>query len=814
MNDARHLLDRLNPFHVLFDGEFRILHVGPALQRLLTCAPEGNLLGTIVRFRDVVLTSTAALASLESMALLADLLTPQICLRGQFLAIADDAWAFCSTPWMSTEASSGHADLTLSAPHESWADQHLMTQLLLQQQEDLKDLVGRLLARQAELETHEAVLRNNRQQLANAMSLAKMADWEFDGQRGIFLLNDRIYVLFGTTVAREGGYEVAAETFFREFGDAEGTAHIGEQFRKAVTARQVGILRLECRLRRRDNGAVLHALLHYEDTRDAAGRVVGAFGSLLDITDRREAELAREASEVQLKAVIDSALDAIVILNNEQRIVFFNASAERIFGRTATEMLGQPLDLLIPSPLRRRHQQHLSGLATAAGAREMGPEMALMALRADGAQFPIESSISSVLVGDRPLFIASIRDITARKAAEAERQALQVQLNRSQKLDSIGQLAGGIAHDFNNMLNVILGTTALALEAVPVGEDLHADLVEIRTAAERSATLTRQLLAFARQEAIAPRRLDLNETVASMLTMLRRLLGEDLTMTWVPGENLGHVKMDPSQVDQLLANLCLNARDAVIGVGTVSIRTANATLDQARLQGDSAPVSGAFVLLSVSDSGSGMNANTLGQIFEPFFTTKEVGKGTGLGLATVYGIVKQNGGGIDVVSELGKGTTFSIYLPREDSEDARPTLVSLDRAVGGGGETVLLVDDEPAMLSLCKRFLTSKGYTVLTANTPREALTLAAENCAELRLLITDVIMPEMSGHELSEQINSLYPEIRCLFMSGYTADIIATRGVLDEGVAFIQKPFLMNDFGAKVRSTLDAPVPARPTAG
>ena len=309
-------------------------------------------------------------------------------------------------------------------------------------------------------------------------------------------------------------------------------------------------------------------------------------------------------------------MDAILILDNEQRITLFNASAERIFGRTASEMLGQPLDILIPAPLRRRHQQHLSGVATSGSfQRDMGKESALVALRADGAEFPIEASISSVLAGDRLLFIAIVRDLTARKAAAAEREALQVQLQQSQKLDSIGQLAGGVAHDFNNMLSVILSTTELALEAVPMGGELHADLVGIRKAAERSAALTRQLLAFARQEAIAPRQLDLNETAAGMLTMLRRLLGEDLAMTWTPGVNLGHVKMDPSQVDQLLANLCINARDAVTGVGTVSIRTANATLDQAQLQGDAAPVSGAFVLLSVSDNGSGMDASTLGRIF-------------------------------------------------------------------------------------------------------------------------------------------------------------------------------------------------------
>jgi len=537
------------------------------------------------------------------------------------------------------------------------------------------------------------------------------------------------------------------------------------------------------------------------------GQIQQVVVTFADITTHKQAEDQLRL----LSSCIAQLNDAIIITDTAPsseggpRIVFVNEAVERMTGYTRAEIIGQT-PRLFQGP--RTDPAELERVRTALRETQ-SIHVELVNYSKSGAEYWIEMALAPVLSasGGATHFVAIQRDITTRKAASAEREALQLQLQQSQKLDSIGQLAGGVAHDFNNMLSVILGTTDLALHAIPKDGELHADLLEIRTAAERSAALTRQLLAFARQEAIVPRSLDLNETIAGMLTMLRRLLGEDLAMTWTPGVNLGLVKMDPSQVDQLLANLCINARDAVTGVGTVSIRTANATLDQAQLHGNAAPVSGAFVLLSVSDNGSGMDASTLGRIFEPFFTTKARGKGTGLGLAMVYGIVKQNGGVLDVVSESGKGTTFSIYLPRDDSDSARPTQASPGLAPGGG-ETVLVVDDEPAILVLCKRFLTSKGYTVMTANTPREALTLAAEHSAELRLLITDVIMPEMTGRELSEQLTSLYPHVRCLFMSGYTADIIATRGVLEEGVAFVQKPFLTSDLGAKVRNVLDAPAP------
>ncbi len=370
----------------------------------------------------------------------------------------------------------------------------------------------------------------------------------------------------------------------------------------------------------------------------------------------------------------------------------------------------------------------------------------------------------------------------------------------------MGRLAGGVAHDFNNMLGVILGHTELALLHADETHDLSADLNEIQNAARRSADLVKKLLAFARKEIISPRRLDLNDTVESMLIMLRRLIGEDIDLLWKPAAHLWPVKMDPSQIDQILANLCVNARDAIEGVGKLTIETGRKTFDEEYCKEHAGFIPGDFVLLAVSDNGCGMDKKTLDNLFEPFFTTKETGKGTGLGLATVYGIVKQNNGFINVYSEAGQGSTFRIYLPRfvadEDTDKALPK----KKTAAAGSETILLVEDESTILRMTRMMLERKGYTVIPAATPAEAMEKAKNHPGPIHLIMTDVVMPEMNGRDLAEQIILLYPDIRLLFMSGYTANVIAHHGVLDEGVAFIQKPFSMADMTAKVREVLDMP--------
>ncbi len=395
-------------------------------------------------------------------------------------------------------------------------------------------------------------------------------------------------------------------------------------------------------------------------------------------------------------------------------------------------------------------------------------------------------------------------DITSLKRAEEEQDRLQAQLAQAQKMELVGRLAGGVAHDFNNMLGAILGYTELLLEDTGLGQPHHAELKEIRKAAERSADLTRQLLAFARKQTILARVLDLNTTVDGMLHMLRRLIGENIDLVWRPGLDLDPVKADPSQIDQILTNLCVNARDAIHGVGKITIETANISFDEAFCAAHHGSQPGDYVMLSVCDTGEGMDKTTLGKLFEPFFTTKAMGKGTGLGLATVYGIVKQNNGYIDVDSEPGHGSTFRIYLPRHAVEAEAPKPNGLAGRRAEGRETILLVEDEPAILALGKSMLEKLGYRVLDAATPGEAIQLAQKHSEAIHLLMVDVIMPEMNGRELAEHVLATHPHLKCIFISGYTADIIARHGVLDDGVNFIQKPFTMLELSTKVRQILD----------
>ena len=375
---------------------------------------------------------------------------------------------------------------------------------------------------------------------------------------------------------------------------------------------------------------------------------------------------------------------------------------------------------------------------------------------------------------------------------------------QAQKMEAVGRLAGGVAHDFNNMLTLIIGHIGLALMQVAPSDPLHAQLQDVDKAARRSANLTRQLLAFARKQTIAPRVLDLNDTVSGMLKMLRRLIGEDIDLAWMPGAELWPIKIDPGQIDQVLANLCVNARDAISGVGKVTIETGNMAFDEAYCAGQPDFVPGEYVMLGVSDDGCGMDEETRAHLFEPFFTTKGIGQGTGLGLATVYGIVRQNEGFINVYSEPGQGTTFKIYFPGHSTASADTRVESAAETTPEGTETVLMVEDEKAILKLGKMILEKLGYTVLLANTPQEAIRLVEEHAGDIHLLITDVVMPEMNGRDLAEGLVSIKPGLKCLYMSGYTPNVITHRGVLEEGVHFIQKPFSMKDLAVSVREALD----------
>ncbi len=398
----------------------------------------------------------------------------------------------------------------------------------------------------------------------------------------------------------------------------------------------------------------------------------------------------------------------------------------------------------------------------------------------------------------------SIGVAVARIRAAEERERLQAQLDQSQKLESVGRLAGGVAHDFNNQLGVILGLAELALQRLDENHEVRGDLLEIHQAGRRGADLTRQLLAFASRQTIEPRLLDLNETVEGLLKMLRRLLGEDVELVFRPGGEVGSVHMDPSQVDQILANLCANARDAIEGAGSLTIETQRAVIDEAFCAHHAGHLPGDFAVLVVSDSGCGMSKEVLEHVFEPFFTTKGQGRGTGLGLATVYGIARQNQGFIHAYSEPGLGSTFKVYLPRHAQRPLPTRPEPRPETETRHHETILLVEDEAAILRMAALMLERLGYTVLRAGNAHEALEVAEAHGGSLDLLLTDVIMPRRSGSELAAELRARRPGLRVLFMSGYTSNVIARHGVLEEGEHFLQKPFAMRALAEKVRLVLD----------
>lgn len=406
---------------------------------------------------------------------------------------------------------------------------------------------------------------------------------------------------------------------------------------------------------------------------------------------------------------------------------------------------------------------------------------------------------------DRAIEWTDARLVRMQIAADiTDLKKMESQLIQAQKMEAVGRLAGGVAHDFNNMLSVILGKTEMALEDIDPNQTLYADLEEIRTAAQRSADVTRQLLAFARKQAIAPKVVNLNSTIESILKMLRRLIGENIDLIWLPNEEIWPVRIDPSQLAQILANLSVNARDAIADVGKLIIETGKTTFDEAYCADHSGFVPGDFVQLTVSDNGCGISQETLQNVFEPFYTTKDVGKGTGLGLATVYGIVKQNDGFINAYSEPDQGTIFRIYLPRYLAETEILEKKTSDTINPDGAETILLVEDEPSILRMTRMMLERMGYKVLAAGTPGGAIALAREYAGQIHLLMTDVVMPEMNGRDLAGNLLALYPDLKRLFMSGYTANLIAQHGLLAEGVNFIQKPFSREQLGKKVREALD----------
>ncbi len=531
--------------------------------------------------------------------------------------------------------------------------------------------------------------------------------------------------------------------------------------------------------------------------RDKTEKITGAVLVFRDVTEKyRQREKLRE-SESRNRALLEALPDLMFVISKDGFFIDYNTNNKNNLLVSPEKFLSKHVSEVLPPELASLTLEKL--------------HKAFESKQTEIYNYKIDTSKKTGYFESRLVYInensalAIIRDITKHKKAEEEKENLQNQLAHAQKMESVGRLAGGVAHDFNNMLGAILGQTELALLKVNPDETLYRQLKSIQKAAERSANLTRQLLAFARKQTICPQVLNLNKTIAGMLDMLQRLIGENIELVWEPAPKLWFVRTDSSQIDQILANLCVNAKDAISDTGKIIIETSNAAFDDSHSGDHINFIKGDFVQISVSDNGCGMDLETKTHLFEPFFTTKDIGKGTGLGLATVHGIVKQNKGFINVYSEKGQGTVFKIYLPRyakKDEQSSKSSEQNLKTSKGSG--TVLLVEDEPMLLEMTMEMIRGLGYTVLTAETPVEATKIAHEHSGRINILLTDVVMPEMNGRALAKNLRSIYPDIHCVFMSGYTANVIAHQGILEENINFLQKPFSLKDLADILKKSMD----------
>ena len=522
----------------------------------------------------------------------------------------------------------------------------------------------------------------------------------------------------------------------------------------------------------------------------------------MTVTEPKKPDDDLHASETRYRRLFESAKDGILILDADTgKVVDANPFLISLLGYSHAEFLGKNVWDLSPSKDIAISREVFRELQEKEYVRY--DDLPLEA--SDGRLVSVEFVSNVYLVGQTKVIQCNIRDITERKRTDEKHKKLERQLQVSQKMEAIGILAGGVAHDFNNLLSVILSYTEFAMQPLWEGDPRKDDLLEVKKAGERAAVLTRQLLAFGRRQLLQPVPLNLNHVAEGVEKMLRRILGEDIDFVQVLAPDLGVVRADPGQMEQVLMNLVVNARDAMSAGGKLTIETSNVELDEEYAAHHLSVKPGPYVRLAVTDTGCGMDEQTKTQLFEPFFTTKEKGKGSGLGLSTVYGIVKQSGGNIWVYSELGLGTTFKIYLPRELSAKATASRLQAILKPATGTETILLVEDEEALRKVAKRSLEAVGYAVLTASAGDEALLISEQHAGTIHLLLTDVVMPRMSGKALAQALLKRRPMTKVLYMSGYADNAFVHHGVVDEGTYFLSKPFTATDITQKVRAVLDS---------
>jgi PAS domain S-box-containing protein len=633
-----------------------------------------------------------------------------------------------------------------------------------------------------------------------------------DGGR-IVLANARTERLFGYDRHQLLGQPV--ELLVPEHARGVHTAHRA-RFGREPHERPMGS-GMELWGRRRD-GTEFPAEISLSVVPTARGTLVAAV--IRDATERRQAD-------AQFRALLEAAPDAMVCVGADGHIMLVNAQAERLFGYTRDELAGQLVELLVPDSARAVHPHHREGYFEHPAPRQMGAGSQLTCRRKDGSEFPADISLSALQTDDGLLVSAAIRDVTERLAAQVEAESLRMEADRqryeraqhqSQRLESLGQLAGGVAHDFNNLLAVILNYAAFVKEEVAAVTDsteanspdaerwqgVGSDLAQIELAAQKAARLTHQLLAFARREVARPEVVDLNGVITEIERLLHRTIGEHVRLVTNLGTDLHAILADPGQMEQILVNLAVNARDAMPGGGSLTIETSNLDVNEGYASTRPQVTPGPYVRLRVSDTGEGMPEAVRDRAFEPFFTTKSDGEGTGLGLATVYGIVRQTGGYAEIYSELGLGTTFTALLPATEQHTG-PMRRGLEPAIARGGETVLVVEDEDALREVTRRILARKGYEVIVASDGKEAIDAVEAYPGVVDLLLTDVVMPHMLGKQVAEEIRARRPGLRVVFMSGFAQPVLGAQGTLEEGVVLVSKPFSESELLTKIRETLDA---------
>jgi len=641
------------------------------------------------------------------------------------------------------------------------------------------------------------VLHKSEMALKEAQRLAEVGNWSWDLQTGEHSWSDEIYHLYG----RDPALPPAAYPEVRQYFTPESWARLSAAVEAGLAEGKDYACDAEVV---RPDGSRRWITARGVAERDADGRVLRLKGTVQDITGRKRMEESLRQSEIRFRTLFEQSIDAIAIMDGfPPRIRIVNPAFVEMFGYANEEVTAMAGDevwgLIHPDDVDRVKES----LKDRVEGRSISARYEIRIIRKDGALRWVEAVGNRIDIGGEVVIQSFFRDITERKKAEEQQHKLQQQLVQAQKMESVGRLAGGVAHDFNNILSVIIGHTEIAMSELEPEHRLQADLKVIYDAALRSTGIIRQLLTFSRKQIVLPVVLELNEVIEGMLKMLGRLIGEDIELVWVPAKERLLLRIDPAQIDQILANLCVNARDAIVYTGRIDIATEKVSLDDVYCAAMVGFSPGEYAVLTVRDNGCGMDKDLVDKIFEPFFSTKGE-RGTGLGLATVYGIVQQNHGCIHVDSAPGVGTTFSIFLPLVEVEALKETEAGTATIRTGGGETVLMVEDDPDTLKMGTAMLQRLGYAVLPAATPREGIGIARHHDGRIDVLITDVIMPQMNGKELTQEILAIHPDLGVIYMSGYTADVIAHHGILDEGIHFLQKPFTRKDLAAKLSEVLE----------